>query len=248
MIISQNGWSRLKDVGGAGGRRQSGIQDVQDHQDPPFHHHCQRYQKMYPYHLDARNRPDIIIFIIVIIVIEAGSGSRWEMMLFPAKSTHNLLVTVKAHIKHIWNTHTSTNTSCEVRHSDTNKAHLEHSDTNKAQLEHTLIHSDTNKNTSGDTQPQKQTHLKPLTQTKTQKHIERQNNTCAHITSLSMTVIKTHRKWSIFPLLDNYCHRFWRCLCQLDAAPYNIYAFKQSRKSFLPLSVERKFEKWASSG
>ena len=225
-------------VGGAGGRRQSGIQDVQDHQDPPFHHHCQRYQKMYPYHLDARNRPDIIIFIIVIIVIEAGSGSRWEMMLFPAKSTHNLLVTVKAHIKHIWNTHTSTNTSCEVRHSDTNKAHLEH----------TLIHSDTNKNTSGDTQTQKQTHLKTLTQTKTQKHIERQNNTCAHITSLSMTVIKTHRKCSIFPLLDNYCHRFWRCLCQLDAAPYNIYAFKQSRKSFLPLSVERKFEKWASSG
>ena len=52
------------------------------------------------------------------------------MMLFPAKSTHNLLVTVKAHIKHIWNTHTNTNTSGEVRHLDTNnKTHLEHSDT-----------------------------------------------------------------------------------------------------------------------
>ena len=65
------------------------------------------------------------------------------MMLFPAKSTHNLLVTVKAHIKHIWNTHTSTNTSCEVRHSDTNKAHLEHSDTKTNTSEDT----DTNKNT-----------------------------------------------------------------------------------------------------
>ena len=107
------------------------------------------------------------------------------MMLFPAKSTHNLLVTVKAHIKHIWNIHTNTNTSGEVRHLDTNKTHLEHSHTNT--------------NSSGDTRTQTQTHLKTLTQTKTQKHIERQINTCADktfvpATFLSMTVIKTHRK------------------------------------------------------
>ena len=233
MIISPNGWSRLKDVGW--GRRWAAAEwNPRCARSPStISSSLSKISKMYSYHLDARNHPDINIFIIVIIVIEAGSGSRWEMMLFPAKSTHNLLVTVKAHIKHIWKTHTNTNTSWEVRHSDTNKTHLEHSDTK----EHTLRHSDTNKNTSGDTQTQTQTHLKTLTQTKTQKHIETQINPCADktfvpATFLSMTVIKTHRKWNIFPLLDNYCHRFWRCFCQLDAASLQYLCLQAISQKF----------------
>ena len=78
------------------------------------------------------------------------------MMLFPAKSTHNLLVTVKAHIKHIWNTHTSTKTSCEVRHSDkrTSGTHL---DTLRHKQKHIRRHSDTKTNTSEDTDTNKNT-------------------------------------------------------------------------------------------